>query len=97
MLKYLRGEYVAGGTAIRCVDEDGLPYAYCSVCLADYGLIPPEDEIVVPVYKMMPYDIQTIVKDLAKEELGFVHFGYGTGLRIRLRDDWREFCEEIRR
>lgn len=93
MLKYYRDEYVAGGTAIRCDDEDGYPYADCSVCLADYGFIPPEDEIVVPTYKMMPADAQMIIGDLAKEVIGTVRFGYAEGTHIKLRDDWKEFCE----
>jgi len=95
MLKYYRGEYKAGGTAIRCVDEEGFPFADCSVCLADYGFIPPENEIVVPTYNMLPVDAMRIIRDLAHEEIGTVHFGYATGVHIKLRDDWKEFCEEM--
>ena len=96
MLKYYRGEYVAGGTAIKCVDEEGFPYADCSVCLADYGYMTQGvNEIVVPTYNMTAKDADTIIKDLAKEIVGVVHFGYATGVHIILRDDWKEFCEEM--
>ena len=94
MLKYYRNEYVAGGTAISCW-EDGEPYADCSVCLVDYGFVPKEDEIVVPTYQMLPADAQRIIDDLADTVLGTIKFGYAEGTLIKLRSDWREFCEEM--
>lgn len=90
-LKYYKGKYIAGGTAIKCVDEEGFPYADCSVCLVDYGFIPDEDEIVVPTYQMMPNDAQMIISDLAKEVKGTVKFGYAEGVLIKLKDEWKEF------
>ena len=94
-LKYYRGEYTYGGTAIKCRDEEGFPYADCSVCLVDYGFFPKEDEIVVPTYQMMPQDAQKIISDLAEEVKGTVKFGYAEGTLIKLRSDWKEFCEEM--
>lgn len=95
-MKYYRGKYVADkSTAITCTTDDGEPYATLSICLADYGMTPlSENQIFVPTYKMCDEDYEMFKRDLFKRELMEVQFGYGKGMLVELRDDWKEICHE---
>ena len=94
-MRYVTEKYVAGGTAIQAFTDDDEPYATCSICLAEYGFVPKDNEIVVPVYKLVGGAAEKIIADLADEVLGTVTFGpYGAeGRLIRLKKEyWPEDC-----
>ena len=92
---YYRGEYVAGGTAILCTTDDGEPYADISVCLINYGIMPPKNQIVVPTYELSEEFYQQVKKTLIKREINEVKFGYAKGVLVELRDDWEEICHPM--
>ena len=94
---YETNQYIGGGTAIEAYTEEGEPFAECSVCLASYGFVPAENQIVVPVYKMSESTAERIVDDLAKKVIGEVKFGPfdATGLLIELEEEyWPEDFRE---
>ena len=93
-LIYAKDIYVADGTlAIRSyVEEDGWiePYGPVTVCLTDYGLKPDDGYIYMPTYKMTPDYTNQVIDDIVEEIIGEVRIGYGTGLYVKLKDDWEK-------
>ena len=93
-LIYAKDRYIADDTmAIRTyTDEEGWlePYGDVTVCLADYGLKPAEGHIYMPTYKMTPDYANQIIDDIVDEIIGEVRIGYGTGLYVKLKDNWTD-------
>lgn len=91
-LYYAKGRYVADDSlAIRTyamVDGWMEPYGDVTVCLAGYGMTPDKDHIYMPTYKMTPEYRARVLKDIAREVVGEVQIGYGTGLYVWLKEDW---------
>lgn len=90
-MKYVTEKYVYGGTSVMAYTDDGEPYAHCSVCLAGYGLVLPEDHIIVPAYELTEDAKKVILDDLADEICGTVTFGpyNAEGILIRLKPEYR--------
>lgn len=101
-LIYAKDRYVADDSlAIQSyVNENGWiePYGPVTVCLADYGLKPAKGCVYLPTYKMMPDFANQVIDDIVYEILGVVQIGYGTGLYVKLKEDWEnnvEMCEWV--
>ena len=96
-MKYYRSRYKAdGSTAIICNTEYGTPYATVSICLVDYDRKPPtEKHIFIPKYKFTDGNYTMFKRDLVKAEVKTVQIGFGEGVLVELRDDWKEFCEPL--
>ena len=92
---YKRSEYVAdGSTAIMAYDEDGFPYGDVTVCLVEYGMVPPnENYIFVPKYKITNEFYKVLSRDLFKEVISEIPIGFGKGELVKLKDNWKELCE----
>lgn len=95
-MRYYRSKYEEDqSTAIRCVTEEGEPYGVVSICMAGYGIVPKsENEIVVPKYKFSAEEYQRLKEDLFKREIKPVKVGYGLGVLVELREDWKDICVE---
>ena len=97
-LTYGRSTYVAdGSTYIRALTEDGEPWCDVSVCLADYGMKPTDENcIFVPAYKMDRGTLEVLERDLFDEVLSKeIPIGFGTGWLVKLKDNWKEICPEL--
>lgn len=86
-MRYEISEYKVGGTAVQAYTEEGEPYATCSVCLAEYGFIPDEGEIVVPSYHFTEDVLEQILSDICDEVIAEITYGPfdSRGLWIRLK------------
>ena len=64
-----------------------------SVCLADYGMKPADENcIFVPAYKMNPETLEILERDLFAEVINKeIPIGFGTGWLVKLKDNWKEF------
>ena len=93
---YYRGKYMAdNSTAIQAYTDDGEPYATCTVCLAEYGMTPPsEDYVFVPTYKLFGF-YEQFKKDLVESEIQPVQIGFGQGLMVKMKPNWKELTEEM--
>ena len=93
-LIYAKDMYIADESlAIRSyIEEDGWvePYGDVSICLADYGFKPAKGHIYMPTYKMTPDYANQIIDDIVEEIVGEVPIGYGTGLYVKLKEDWEK-------
>ena len=98
-LYYEKVEYLMDGTlAIRTWhDKDGHKVLYddVSVNLTCYGMMPEEGHIFMPTYKMSPEYYQQIVDDIVEEVIEPVQIGLGTGVYVKLKDNWEEGVEMI--
>lgn len=89
-MEYRTAKYAYGGIAVMAF-ENGEPFANCSVCLYDYGYIPPKGHIVVPTYKLLKETNDKIISDIADEVVGTITFGpyKAEGTLIRLKEEYR--------
>lgn len=96
-MKYKCSTYCAdGSTYIRMETANGEPWCDVSICLKSYDLVPEdENHIFIPTYKMDSDTLDYIKSTLVKQELCPVTIGYGTGIYVRLVDNWKEICEEL--
>ena len=96
-MNYYYSKYNAGGTYIAAYEGEEL-YADVSICLAEYGIIPDENQIIIPFDDMSEDDYQMYLKDLTKTQIKEIKYGsYGaTGVLVVLRDDWQTICELMR-
>lgn len=101
-LYYKKGVYEAdNSTAIQTFTENeefGFlePYGNATVCLAGYGMTPPEGYIFIPVYKMTWFFYQQVVKDIVEEVVMSVKAGYGDAVLAKLKPHWEDnvtMCE----
>ena len=97
-LQYFKGKYCDGTTAIQaCNAETGELYATVSVNLGGYGMKPQNENcIFIPTYKFEFSDefVQKIKDDLVKKVIRKVPIGFGEGIEVELKDNWKEFCED---
>ena len=95
-LYYWKDAYVADDSiAIRAFEMDeeygGLvPYGNVTVCLAGYGLTPPDGHIFIPTYNMSPSFYKQVVEDIVDEVVMPIEIGYGDGVLARLKPDWEK-------
>lgn len=96
-LQYFKGKYQNGTTAIQAVvAETGEPYATVSVNLEGYGMQPKdENHIFVPTYNFSKEFIGTLMEDLFKNVVRVVPIGFGQGLEVELKDNWKEICQDL--
>lgn len=94
---YQRAKYVEdNGTAITALTDEREPYAAVSICLADYGVKLPENQIVINHDLMNdPVFLTKIKPDLIKKEVMAVSFGFANSIVVELKDNWKELCEEV--
>ena len=94
---YQRAKYFAdNGTAIMALTDEREPYATVSICLADYGVKLPENQIVINHDLMNdPVFLTKIKADLVKKEVMTVSFGFASSIVVELKDNWKEICEEV--
>ena len=94
---YQRAKYFAdNGTAIMALTDEREPYAAVSICLADYGVKLPENQIVINHDLMNdPVYLTKIKADLVKKEVMAVSFGFANSIVVELKDNWKEICEEV--
>lgn len=94
---YQRARYNAdNGTAIMALTDNREPYAHISVCLADYGVSLPENQIVINhVLLNSPDFMEKIRQDLIKKEVMSINFGFSESIIVELKDNWKEICEEV--
>lgn len=97
-LEYVRGKYHDGTTAIKAYDKkDGFPYCSVTVNLGYYGMTPEEkNHVFIPTYKLPEEALETIKRDLVKSVIRTVPIGYGEGIEVELKDNWKEICPEFR-
>lgn len=97
-LVYYKGKYQADGTtAIVAVEEStGEEYATVSVNLGEYGMKPQsENHIFIPSYKFSKEALDTFVSDLGKKVVREVPIGFGKGIELELKDNWKEICQDM--
>ena len=96
-LVYYKGQYQNGTTAIEAVEAaTGEPYATVSVNLEGYGMLPKdENHIFVPTYNFSKEFLETLMEDLIKKVVREVPIGYGSGLEVELKDNWKEICQDL--
>lgn len=87
-LQYITDRYVADDSIAICAYEDGEPYGYVTVCLAGYGMTPPEGHIFIPVYKMTEEFLKQVMEDVVDEIVDIVPIGFGYGYLARLKEGW---------
>ena len=90
---YGRSTYVADGSTYICAFKDGELWCDVSVCLADYGMKPSDENcIFVPAYKMNPETLEILERDLFAEVISKeIPIGFGTGWLVKLKDNWKDF------
>lgn len=97
-LIYYRSRYEAdGSTAIIAVEEStGEQYATVSVCLVDQGDKPQNENcIFIPAYNFSKAALDTFMTDLVKRVIRTIQIGFGTGLEVELKDNWKEICKDV--
>lgn len=100
-LFYKKDEYVVDGTlAISTWFEDEefgymAPYGDVTVNLSGYGMKPEEGCIFMPTYKMTEEYALQVLNEIAEEVIGIVPIGYGSGLYVRLKENWESGVEMI--
>ena len=87
--EYEYGEYNAGGTYIAAIEDEEL-YDDVSVCLVDYGIFLPDNQIAIPIRG----DYGKYIDDLSKKVIRVVEYGpfNSEAVGIELKDNWKEFC-----
>lgn len=97
-LVYYKGKYQADGTtAIIAVEEStGEQYATVSVNLSGYGMKPQsENHIFIPSYNFTKEALDTFILDLGKNVVREVQIGFGKGIELELKDNWKEICQDM--
>jgi len=95
VIEYRRSRYTADDTTAIMAYEDGVPYCTCSVNLSEYGMYPPEEDyIFVPTYNMFSF-YEKFKNDLVEEEICQVPIGFGFGMLVRLKENWKEIAKEL--
>ena len=98
-LYYEKSRYLVDDTLaiMTWTDEDGYlePYGNVTVNLSAYGMRPDEGHIYMPTYKMTPDYRAQVLRDIAEEIVSEIQIGYGTGLYVRLKDDWEDHVEMV--
>lgn len=99
-LYYEKGEYTVDGTlAIKTWwNGNGYlePYGDVTVNLSAYGMMPDEGYIFMPTYKMTPDYREQVLGDIAEEVVREIPIGLGTGLYVKLKDDWEDGVEMMK-
>ena len=92
-MKYYYSHYNTGEIYIAAYVEDEL-YADVSICLAEYGIVPEDNQIIIPFDNMSEKDYQMYLRDLTKAQIKDIIYGpYGsTSVLVELRDDWKDIC-----
>ena len=96
-LVYYRSQYQDGTTAIVAVEEaTGEDYATVSVNLGGYGMQPQNENcIFIPTYKFSGEALDTFKNDLVKRVIRQVPIGFGEGIEVELKDNWKDICKEM--
>lgn len=96
---YYKDKYAEGGTtAIVAVEKStGEDYADVSVNLIGYGMKPRnENHIFVPSYNFTKETLETFISDLGKKVVREIPIGYGQGIELELKDNWKEICQDYK-
>lgn len=92
---YYKDKYAEDGTtAIVAVEKStGEHYANVSVNLSVYGMKPQsENHIFIPLYKFTKNALDTFISDIGKKVVREVPIGFGQGIELELKDNWKEIC-----
>ena len=94
---YGRSTYVADGSTYICAFKDDEHWCDVSVCLADYGMKPADENcIFVPAYKMNPETLEVLERDLFAEVINKeIPIGFGTGWLVKVKDNWKELAPAL--
>ena len=89
-MRYEVNRYRYGGTHVGAFEDDGMPYADCSVNLTAYGILPSDEYIAIPTYKFTKEDNDMFIADLAEEVVDVFHFGPydSVATLIRLKEEY---------
>lgn len=90
---YYRGKYPAGGTVIACTYNNGTPYGQLSVCLEGFRVVPPENQIVVPIHRIGKSEYEEAKKEIISREIQRIQFGWFEGLLVELKDNWKDIAK----
>lgn len=100
-LFYEKTKYVVDNTlAIKTwadLGEGIEPYGDVTVNLSGYGIIPEEGHIFLPKYKMSDEYFENVCSDIVDEVLCPVQIGYGIGFYAKLKPDWEQKVELLKR